>query len=304
MLSVRRDDFEYLSVIASLPAEQTIFEYLVGCWKRGNKVRSDLLKKVSDGPVDLNSLRAKPRLGMPPSRYSASCESLGQASGTCDQLHGTDTTRTEKVPKTFEVGGSLLLFFSPLTECLRRTVAPAELVAPLLSLCSPLEPFLSTPSPLPNQLSPPEVVPFLQDIAKHFESDNKLSGILGPAVRALLFHESLFRREGLAGVDSGWRQVIAGLEALVSVKPIAAMITQLDEWNPKNATAASIERVSLMGPLCRLNVFGHEWPTIPETHFGNLDKKSRVDLENSIDSLRGTLRSLQVGPQHHCPCRE
>jgi ubiquitin conjugation factor E4 B len=41
-----RDDLEYLSVLASLPDEQTIFEYLVGCWKRGNKARSELLKKV------------------------------------------------------------------------------------------------------------------------------------------------------------------------------------------------------------------------------------------------------------------
>ena len=73
------------------------------------------------------------------------------------------------------------------------------------------------------------------------------------------------------------------------------MITRLDEWNPENATAASIERVSLMGPLCRLNVFGHEWPTIAETYFGDLDKKSHADVESSTASLRGTLKSLQVG---------
>ena len=48
----RRDDLEYLSVLASLPAEQTVFEYLVGCWKRGNKARSELLKKVSDNYTD------------------------------------------------------------------------------------------------------------------------------------------------------------------------------------------------------------------------------------------------------------
>ena len=88
----------------------------------------------------------------------------------------------------------------------------------------------------------------------------------------------------------------------MSVKPVAAMITRLDEWNPKNADAASIERVSLMGPLCRLNVLGHEWPVVPETYFGNLDKKTRVDVENSVNSLRGTLRSLQVGFQRRCSC--
>ena len=189
--------------------------------------------------------------------------------------------------------------FRSLTEHLRREVGPAELVAPLLSLSSLSGPLLSTPISSPYQLSPTEVEPFLQDIVKRFEPDNELDGVLGPVVRALLFHESLFRREGLAGSDSGWRRVIAGLEALVSVKPIAIMITRLDEWNPQNATAANIERVSLMGPLCRLNVFGHEWPTISETYFGDLDRKSRADVESSTASLRGTLKSLQVGRWHN-----
>lgn len=72
------------------------------------------------------------------------------------------------------------------------------------------------------------------------------------------------------------------------------MITRLDEWNPEGATAANIERLSLMGPLCRLNIFGHEWPTISESYFGDLDRKGRADVESSTASLRGTLKSLQV----------
>lgn len=174
-----------------------------------------------------------------------------------------------------------------------------ELVAPLLSLFSLMGPYLAPRPPSPNQLSPTDVAPFIQDIAKQFEPDNGLDDILGPVVRALLFHESLFRREGLTGSDFGWRKVIAGLETLVLVKPIAAMITRLDEWNPQHATAASIERVSLMGPLCRLNAFGHEWPTVPETYFGNLEKKTHLEVENSMDSLRGTLKCLQVGLRRH-----
>ncbi|EEB99325.1 hypothetical protein MPER_01016, partial [Moniliophthora perniciosa FA553] len=39
------DDLEFLPVLASLPPQQTIFEYLVGCWKRINSSRSALLKK-------------------------------------------------------------------------------------------------------------------------------------------------------------------------------------------------------------------------------------------------------------------
>lgn len=186
-----------------------------------------------------------------------------------------------------------------MTEPLRREVGPAELLNPLLSLSSLSGPLLSSPPSSPNQLSATEVEPFLQDIVKRFEPDDELDGVLGPVVRALLFHESLFRREGLAGSDSGWRRVIAGLEALVSIKPIAIMITRLDEWIPKNATAANFERLSLMGSLCRLNVFGHEWPTVSESYFGDLDKKSRADVESSTASLRGTLKSLQVCPQRY-----
>ena len=83
--------------------------------------------------------------------------------------------------------------------------------------------------------------------------------ILAPVVRLLLYHESLFRPEGLGGGDASWRGVISGLEVLVSVKSIATMITRMPEWNPQNVSAASFERVSLLGPLCRLGVFSQEW---------------------------------------------
>lgn len=111
----------------------------------------------------------------------------------------------------------------------------------------------------PNTLGPSEIEPFLQDLTRRFEPENELDGILGPVVRLLLFHISLFRPEGLGGGDSIWRGVIGGLEALVSVKSIAVMITRLPEWLPANVTASNFERVTLMGPLCRLGVFGREW---------------------------------------------
>lgn len=101
--------------------------------------------------------------------------------------------------------------------------------------------------------------PFLQDLARRFEPDNEIDGVLGDVVKHLVWHESLSRPEGLGGSDTSWRGVIAGLEALVSIKSIAMMITRMDEWIPADATAASIERLSLLGPLCRLGVFTREW---------------------------------------------
>lgn len=44
-MSETRDDLEYLPVLVSLP-KITVFEYLVGCWKRLNTGRALLMKKV------------------------------------------------------------------------------------------------------------------------------------------------------------------------------------------------------------------------------------------------------------------
>ncbi len=175
-----------------------------------------------------------------------------------------------------------------------RPLGAAELVEPLLSISAFSAPLLSGPSTSPNRLAPTDVDQFLQDIARRFEPDDELEGVLGPVVRQLLFHPSLFRPEGLGGGDSGWRSVIGGLEALVSVKPIAIMITKMEDWNPPAATAYNFEITSLMGPLCRLGVFPREWPGIAKSYFSEPEKRSRNDIESSYSSLRGTLKSLQV----------
>lgn len=118
---------------------------------------------------------------------------------------------------------------------------------------------MSNTSNNPNSLAPSDVQPFLVDFAARFETDNELDDILGPVVRGLLFHESLFRPEGLGGSDSSWRGVVSGLEVLVSIKSIASMITRMEEWIPIQANAANFETTSLLGPLCRLGVFFPEW---------------------------------------------
>jgi ubiquitin conjugation factor E4 B len=83
--------------------------------------------------------------------------------------------------------------------------------------------------------------------------------VLAGVVRQLLFHTSLAQREGLAGADSSWRRVLAGLEALVSVKGFAEVITGMPEWCPERATAWNIEMSSLMGPILRLGVIERDW---------------------------------------------
>jgi ubiquitin conjugation factor E4 B len=141
----------------------------------------------------------------------------------------------------------------------RRPLGAPELVAPLLSLSALSGPLLSAPSSSPTILTPSDIEAFLKDLAVRFEPDNEIDLVLAPVVCELLFHPSLWRPEGLAGGDASWRGVVSGLEALVSIKPIAIMITRMEEWNTPNATASSFEKVTLMGPLCRLGVFSREW---------------------------------------------
>lgn len=117
-------------------------------------------------------------------------------------------------------------------------------------------------------LTPDDIPSFLNDLAQRFEPEGELVNILSPTVKMLLFHDSLARREGLGGADQGWRNVMSGLEALVSIKPIAIMLTQMEEWNPQAATAPDFETQSLMGPLLRLSTFGFEW--VSETESGVL----------------------------------
>ena len=63
---------DYLPVLVSLPPQQTIFEYLVGCWKRLNAVRSTVIKKVKGFEEATNGLihMFSPYLGIYSSRHT------------------------------------------------------------------------------------------------------------------------------------------------------------------------------------------------------------------------------------------
>ncbi|KAF8139503.1 ubiquitin elongating factor core-domain-containing protein [Mycena galopus ATCC 62051] len=253
------DDLDFLPVLASLPPQQTTFEYLVGCWKRVNSARSALMKKAYS-PVDVQNA----------------------------------LNRLEKVRELIiSYAGLTLQEPEMFPQPSGRPLGPPELVAPLLSLSALSAPLLGSSTSSPNTLTPSDIDVFLQDLTRRFEPDNEIDGVLGPVVKQLLFHECLFRPEGLGGGDAGWRGVVGGLEALVSIKGIAVMITRMEEFNPPNATAATFEQVSLFGPLCRLGIFGREWPGIAVAYFSEPDKRSRDDIESSNASLRGTLKSLQ-----------
>ncbi|PAV17237.1 ubiquitin conjugation factor E4 [Pyrrhoderma noxium] len=252
------DDLDYLPVLASLPENETVLEYFVGCWRRHNSIRNTLGKK-NYTPQDSQHIHTV----------------LDKLRDIIISYAGLDL----QDPGMF-------------TQTQRKPTGPPELVSCLLSLSSLTDPLSSRLSGA--ILSSYEVPLFLQDLARRFEPDGELASVLGSTVNLLLHHESLLRPEGLGGADAGWRGVISGLEALVSVKPIAVMITQLPEWNPQDATAPDFEFKSLLGPLLRLNVFGKEWATIANAFFSEPEKRTSLDVDSSNANLRGTLKSLQA----------
>ncbi|RDX42611.1 hypothetical protein OH76DRAFT_1410953 [Lentinus brumalis] len=249
------DDLEFLPVLASLPAHLTVLEYLIGCWKRLNAARSALLKK-----------------NVVPLQQQQATELLDKLRDLIISYTGLTLQEPEMFPQPNIPG---------------KEFGPQELIPSFMSLSALSGPYLSASST--NLLDASEIELFLQDLVRRFEPDNEIDSVLGPVVVKLCWHESL--AVGFASGD-GWRGVTSGLEALVSVKPIATMITRLPEWNPE-VSASEFESKSLMGPLLRLGVFHREWPSISTTYFTNHETRPQGEISSAMASLRGTLKTLQ-----------
>ena len=136
-----------------------------------------------------------------------------------------------------------------------KQLGAVELVNSLLALSSS-SPLHSGPDSA-FTLSPTEVGPFLTDVCRRFESDG-LEDILGEVITSIAHSEATTLPEGLGGSNNQWRNVLGALEGLAGIKPIAIVFTRLPQWNPP-ATAPDFEKVSLMGPIARMSVFGREW---------------------------------------------
>lgn len=101
-----RDELDYLPVLVSLPPQQTVFEYLVGCWKRLNTARSAVMKKVIDISLVLMCLFIYLffNIGIRACRELESSGSSREGSTVGHQLLGVYSTRARHVPSTVWVG--------------------------------------------------------------------------------------------------------------------------------------------------------------------------------------------------------
>lgn len=187
------EDPELITVIANLPHGQTTFEYLVSCWQRINTTRIALHKRMVAGQSD---------------------PSLTRATEILDQLRDL----------IISYAGLTLqeptMFPQPQTS---KTLGIHELVIPLLSMsgATPLGQTLST------SLQAHEVEPFINDLAKRFEGED-LESTFGEALVHELISVVIQDVNGLASSTlgiQGWRAGVSALEALTTVKPIAAMVS-------------------------------------------------------------------------------
>ncbi|KZW03235.1 hypothetical protein EXIGLDRAFT_243210 [Exidia glandulosa HHB12029] len=251
------DDPEVLQIVASLPTNQTVFEYLVGCWRRLNAIRSALAKKNYDKG------------------------DIAMTTPTLDKLRDLIVSYVGLTLQSPD------MFPQP-----NRPVGHVELAEALLKMSSFGGPLLALSSDQ-MLLGPGDMEHFIADLGRRFDNDG-LEDVLGPVVELVAWkNEALLRPTGLGGGDSGWRQVISALEALVSSKPIATMITRLPRWCPENLPAQVLELGCLFGPLLRLHVMPREWPHIWKTYFSDIEKRTKADVDSSNANLRATLVGLQ-----------
>jgi ubiquitin conjugation factor E4 B len=121
-------------------------------------------------------------------------------------------------------------------------------------------------APSSELLSTSEVLPFLNDLVQRWEAD-ELQDVLGGVVRSLAFHPVL--KHGFFEPSNQWRGIAAALQELVTIKPIARMVTNMDEWTvPENCPANELEKRSLLGPLFRMGVYAREWVRGTRARFG------------------------------------
>jgi ubiquitin conjugation factor E4 B len=245
------EDPEILPVIASLPLEQTTFEYLVSCWQQINSARIALHKRSAQDSKDAST--------------------ISKADAVLDQLRDL----------VISYAGFTLqdptIFPQPKTS---KPLGIQELAMPLLAMsgATPLGSSVST------SLQPHEVEPFIRDLAKRFEGDD-LESTFGESLVNEIVAVITKDTGGLASSSLGtqsWRAGVSALDALTAVKSLAAMvrfsclqylyakphaslsqIPRLSTWVLPPLTGPTLEHRSLIGPIARLGIFAREWVNNP-----------------------------------------
>ncbi|KLT45417.1 hypothetical protein CC85DRAFT_282483 [Cutaneotrichosporon oleaginosum] len=262
------DDPDQLQVLAGLPQNETVFEYLTGCWKRLYAANREML------------------------RFSYSAAEKAQWAYAFDELKRLIISyagMTLEDPSMFPQPAA------------RRDVGPAEFLPLLLGVgdsedSNPGDPYTSSTAERlvihQGALQPSDLLPFLNDLVAGFP-DGSFADVITPTLS--LFFQKWFQispQPDLLGND--WRKYIGAMSTLVQVKGIAALLPSLPVWVAPNVQGSTLEWKSLLGPLTRLSVFPREFPEIWKTYFSNPTDRKVADIDANKANLRHTLGGLQT----------
>lgn len=127
---------------------------------------------------------------------------------------------------------------------------------------------------------------YLDEFVARFDHDG-LEDVLGPAI--VLLARELCNQNILGEV----KPTIQSIAYLCERKPIAAMLTDLPEFNPENVTAKNMEELSVLGPLFRLSVYPDAAPKVAESYFQNAENRNAADIASCKNGLRGSVQNIQ-----------
>ncbi|CDZ97514.1 Ubiquitin fusion degradation protein-2 [Phaffia rhodozyma] len=252
------DDVDELQVLANIPEKETIFEYLVGCWKRLGQVK----------------LGAE-RQGYKPEESSGWTKAASEVNDSILGYMGESLKDPGMFPQPSD-----------------KPLGVIEFLPAFLSTLSP-----SPTHPIPSKhLENLQFPQLLLELSIKFADGNEfVTSLLSPALSFLLQAYWNGKKEDNQDLDGeGWRRCLACVKKIAEVKELAALLPTLPIWLLETASAPQIEFMSLLGPLTRLSVFPREFPDVAKTHFFKLenDKQSEIN-ESAQNTLRATLFSLQ-----------
>ncbi|GAA6057987.1 hypothetical protein JCM3770_004600 [Rhodotorula araucariae] len=260
------DDPEQATVVASLPPQQTAFEYLGGCWRRERQERMRVMAKKDADPEE-----AKRRF-----------EVLAQVKALLVSYIGLVLQDPTMFPQEHITGKPLgALELEPL-------LIPTSTITPATQLS-----FGDAPSLLTDLAAR-----FMPSAANDYEAG--LNDILAPLFTKwnahLLGHKIDIGGGGGAPGSLGYREILSAVQSLTEIKAVAACIPTIKGWDPATepgAAAPTLEYRSLLGPLLRLSTFPDGAPDLPLAYFPEPSTMGRGNIDSASASLRGTLRGVQ-----------
>lgn len=261
------DDPDQLMVLAGMPQNETVFEYLTGCWKRLYAANREIS-----------------RLGYNPTEKIQWTNAFDELKRLIISYLGMTLEDPSMFPQ----------------PAARQDLGPAEFLPLLLGVNDDAnsnagDPYTSSAAEKhvvqQGALKHSDLLPFLNDLITGFP-DGSFADVITPTLS--LFFQKWFQinpTPDLLGDD--WRKYLGAVSLLVQVKGIAALFPSLPVWLAPNVTGNTIEWKSLLGPLTRLSVFPREFPEIWKTYFSNPTDRKVADIDANKANLRHTIGGLQ-----------